>query len=577
MKIDDLSGYNVSSFVIDKLKEQGYQELTEVQTKAIEKGLFDSKNLVISAPTNTGKTFIGELASIVKTDKISFFLVPLKALAEEKYEDFKCKYKEWGLDIAISTSERTDDDENILGYNIIITTYEKFYALLIKYPHIIKYMNLIVIDELQNISDKSRGPTLEILLTKLITEIISEKIKPQIIGLSATIPNARELADWLEAELIETSKREVELREGIIYKGESNAKIDEYILSKGDFIYKEFNSNVISVERDLQLQNIERIRELSKKESMLIFVSTKQKSEEIAKRIAKYTPLADTQQLIDEIKNNVEPTPSTRKLIECLENEVAFHHAGLLPEERTIIEQGFKKGLIRILVSTTTLAQGVNTPAKNVIILDSNTYDKKPISVTSYKNMSGRAGRITSDRFGRSILLADDQREMEILWQQYITAKPERVESSLRNRNDLKKELLFILANNEYNKNDLLYFIKCSFFGYVYYKHNPEEFGKIFERLIEEQIEWLSENKFITYANNYLQLTELGRICAEELLLPTTVEFLIRYMKDIMNDYKNNIEGVIHLCCCTDDGKNVLIFEPNPSEREELQAYYDLN
>lgn len=112
LKIEDLQRFGISTSVIEKLKGLGFTELTEVQTQAVNGGLFERKNIVVSAPTNTGKTFVGELAAIAASTRRAFrrafYLVPLKAVAEEKYEDFRIKYEKWGLNIAISTGDRTD-------------------------------------------------------------------------------------------------------------------------------------------------------------------------------------------------------------------------------------------------------------------------------------------------------------------------------------------------------------------------------------------------------------------------------------------------------------------------------------
>jgi len=225
MNIEELRKYNVLENVITKLKELGFSKLTEVQRLAVEKGLFEGKNLVISAPTNTGKTFIGELAILTAAKRIekrkTFYLTPLKAIAEEKFEEFREKYSGWGLTVAISTGERNEYDTNLMEYDLIIATYEKLDALLIKNPELINEIGVVIVDELQMIDDEGRGVDLEILLTKIMYNANSS---PQIIGLSATIPNAKDLGEWLKAEVIETQKREVELREGIIYTGDRDIR-----------------------------------------------------------------------------------------------------------------------------------------------------------------------------------------------------------------------------------------------------------------------------------------------------------------------------------------------------------------
>jgi len=157
-------------------------------------GLFERRNMVVVAPTNTGKTFVGELAaqpavvaSTLKEATHTLFLVPLKALAEERFQDLSNKYTKWGLKVAISTSDRTEYDDDLLSYQVIIATYEKMNALVVRTPELIDHVGVVVVDELQNIGEPGRGVTLEILLTTLV---IAPR-RPQIIGLSATISNGR--------------------------------------------------------------------------------------------------------------------------------------------------------------------------------------------------------------------------------------------------------------------------------------------------------------------------------------------------------------------------------------------------
>ena len=152
MKITELERFGISSSVIKKLNKLGYQDLTDVQRLAIESGLFEGNSLVISAPTGTGKTFIGELATLTASTRKEYgrtvLLVPLKALAEEKFEDFQKKYAEWGLRVAISTADRIGFDDELVEYDVIISTYEKLNATLIRRPELLREIGLVIIDEI---------------------------------------------------------------------------------------------------------------------------------------------------------------------------------------------------------------------------------------------------------------------------------------------------------------------------------------------------------------------------------------------------------------------------------------------
>ena len=584
MKTVELEKFGISRSIIEKLVELGYDELTEVQRRAIESGLFENKSMLVSAPTNTGKTFIGELAILVaSTRKVAsrtFYLVPLKALAEEKFEEFKTKYENWGLRIAVSTSDRTEFDGELANYDVVIATYEKLNALVIRRPELLGEIGLVIIDELQNLGDESRGQQIEVLLTRLI---ISPN-RPQIIGLSATIPNASDLAEWLRATLIETQKRDVELREGILYTGKNSIDFQGYNLENGDFIYREFNTGKVCIERKLSIDTIKQISELSKSEQTLIFVDTQRNAELTASRVANGLPSTDsTNELIEELDVRVESTPSTRTLKRTLQNGVAFHHAGLLPEERGIIENGFRTGKIRVACSTTTLGAGVNTPAKNVIILSYKTYGNRNIFTRDYKNMVGRAGRLRiKDNFGRSILFAESGKELEMLWKEYVTAKPEPIISQIPSGRRLECSMLGLLTSGVCSTvKELVSFLERTFHGHVLSKKDTKGIPEQFEMAIRQMIVKLKQNGFVEIEDNRISVTELGRRCAEELLTPDTVllfyKILGKFESEIkkMKEYDSLAEGLIHLSCSSSDA-NLLYAPQSRPEIEELQAVWEV-
>ena len=585
MNIEGLRKYNVQESVITKLKELGFSKLTEVQRLAVEKGLFEGKNLVISAPTNTGKTFIGELAILTAAKRIekrkTFYLTPLKAIAEEKFEEFKEKYGEWGLRVAISTGERSEYDANLMEYDLIIATYEKLDALLIKNPELIKDIGVIIVDELQMIDDEERGINLEILLTKII---YNASTSPQIIGLSATIPNAKDLGEWLKAEVIETQKREVELREGIIYTGDRNIRFEGYTLKSGDFLYREFNTGNMNVERGLSIHTFDGLIDISQREQIIIFESTRSKAEDLALRISKrLSPSSNITKWIEKIDALVESTPSTRKLKKCMIKGVAFHHAGLLPEEKRIVEEAFENGDIRVICSTLTLGAGVNTPAKSVIIRSTEFWDGRSIKSRDYKNMSGRAGRIRyHDDFGRSVLLARTGIDFERYWQGYINSKAEKIESQIQKRDNIESSILNLIASGVCkNVKELIRFMENTFFGCIYYRKTDSLFKQAFEESISKQIQELIKMGMLEDVEGEIKATELGKRCAEEMVSPYSAHIIFHALEKIneessIDDYNALIEPIIHLACCTPDAH--LLYPPRyEQEKREVFIYWEAN
>ena len=201
-----------------KILEKEIKELRPAQEKAVENGLLDGKNLLVCTPTASGKTLIAELAalkSIIEGKGKAIYIVPLKALASEKYKDFKKRY-EGIAKVALSMGDIDKADSYLIDYDLIITTSEKLDSLIRHHAPWLSLISTIIIDEIHLLNDPGRGPTLEILIT-ILRQLLK---KSQIIALSATIGNPEELAEWLEAELVEDEWRPVKLYKGIYLDGE---------------------------------------------------------------------------------------------------------------------------------------------------------------------------------------------------------------------------------------------------------------------------------------------------------------------------------------------------------------------
>lgn len=204
-----------------KLKERiesfGFSELRPAQRKAIAAGLLARENVLVCTPTASGKTFIAELAmlnTILFEGGKALYIVPLRALASEKFGQFTKRYGDL-VRVALSSSDVDAVDAQLADYDIIVLTSEKLDALMRHEAPWLSAVKVVVVDEIHLLNDVDRGPTLEIVITRL-----RRQLRPQILGLSATIGNPDQLADWLGAELVEDDWRPVELKKGIIQGGE---------------------------------------------------------------------------------------------------------------------------------------------------------------------------------------------------------------------------------------------------------------------------------------------------------------------------------------------------------------------
>lgn len=198
------------------LKKEKFQELRPAQSKALEAGLLEGKNLLVCTPTGSGKTLVAELAamnSIYEKQGKAVYIVPLKSLATEKYQNFTEKYAD--KKIALSIGDTDSSDTHLASYDLIVTTSEKLDSLIRHNAPWLKDIKVVIVDEIHLLNEQDRGPTLEVVIT-ILRHILKEI---QIIGLSATIGNPEELAAWLDAALVQDDWRPVKLYHGIYLEG----------------------------------------------------------------------------------------------------------------------------------------------------------------------------------------------------------------------------------------------------------------------------------------------------------------------------------------------------------------------
>ena len=508
--------------VLEVLKDFGIVELRPPQQKALERGLLDkNKNFLISIPTASGKTLIGEMALInhlldedkTPTGKKGVFIVPLKALASEKYEEFKAKYERYGLKIALSIGDY-DEDEDLSSYNLIITTAEKLDSLWRHKIDWIDDVSVVVVDEIHLINDETRGGTLEILLTKL------KEFNIQIIGLSATIGNPEELAEWLNAELIVDDWRPVELKKGIYKNG-----IIEFINGENKGITAINNNDIYNLVVDCVKEG----------GCCLVFCNTKKGAVNEAKKLNLKKFLTDEEKKkLKEIAEGIlsilePPTEMCKTLAECILNGSAFHHAGLTYQHRKIVENAFRERLIKVICCTPTLSVGINVPCRRAIVKDLTRYTNKGIRyipVMEIQQCIGRAGRPGLDPYGEGIIVAKNDKDYLRAYQA-LTQKPEPIYSKLSNQAVLRTQLLGLIATREIrDEYDLEWFIRNTFYAHQY--GNLREVAKN----IMEVIGFLEENEFIV---DFMP-TELGKRVSELYIDPLSAKYIIDGLNEMENE-----------------------------------------
>ncbi|KRX25594.1 DNA polymerase theta, partial [Trichinella nelsoni] len=376
--------------------------------------LSEGANLVYSAPTSAGKTLVAEillLKRVLQTRRRALFILPFVSVAREKMLYLNSVFRNVGVQVQ-GYMGTLNPSGGFHSWDVAVCTIEKANGLINRLveEENVNCLSCVVVDELHIVNENYRGKILELLLTKLIhfnqklqSEFKSDRI--QLIAMSATLPNLETCAQWLGAKAFRTYHRPVPLTEYIFHCGQFFTKNGQMLrkLSR-NFILNKDNDNVIGLCLETVVQD----------SGVLIFCSTKVWCERLASLIADAFKelLIQDGWLSIQLKKCIHPDKQAKYIADfakatgnvdsvlkkTLPVAVAFHHAGLTMEEREKLESGFRNGLIKVLVATTTLSSGVNLPAKRVIIrsLWGNPNGPNPalcLNSCTYKQMIGRAGR----------------------------------------------------------------------------------------------------------------------------------------------------------------------------------------
>ena len=542
MKVDELP---VDERIKRIIKERGIEELYPPQEEALKSGVLEGKNLVLAIPTASGKTLVSEIVMVNKLLREggkAVYLVPLKALAEEKYREFR-EWEKLGIRVAATTGDYDSTDEWLGKYDIIVATAEKFDSLLRHSPGWVKDVKLVVADEVHLIGSYDRGATLEMILTHLLD-------RAQILALSATVGNAEELAEWLNAELVVSDWRPVELRKGVFHLGTlfwEDGRVDRYPENWESLA-------VDAVKRGKQA---------------LIFVNTRRSAEKeavaLSSKVARLLTKPERRAL-EELISGIDDNPTTEKLKKALKGGVAFHHAGLGRAERTLIEDAFRDGLIKVITATPTLAVGVNTPAFRVIIRDTKRYSSFgwiDIPVLEIQQMMGRAGRPKYDKIGEAIIVARTEEPKKLI-EKYIHGKPEKLFSMLANEGAFRSQVLALITN--FGVEDFRGLV--SFLGRTFYAHQRGDTMTL-EYKAKDIVYFLIENEFIDMdVNDRFIPLPFGKRTSQLYIDPLTA----KKFRDAFPRIEENPNpfGVFQLIASTPDMATLT------ARRREMEDYLDL-
>ena len=567
-----------------------FQFFNEIQSTVFDKSLNSDENLLITAPTGAGKTNIA-LVTIIREiekelklknmnnidEKFDFskfkwdfkvlFLVPLKALANEFINKFKEQLGYFNLVINEFSGDVDLTKEQIDKTNLFVGIPEKWDLFTRKHDDVFKNLKLTIIDEV-HLLNEDRGRVLECIVARTVlkAELFQKRIR--LVGLSATLPNYYDVADFLM------------VKEGL-FAFDSSYRATPLTMKFFGISEKRSYEDYKKLENELVYDQV--IKYLKKGKQILVFVHSRMETMNFAKELYR---LAQTNgeedyfryesdetgyiefkenQLIKKDREHFKLT--NRVLQEIIPYGIGFHNAGLLRKDRSIVEKLFKNRTIKVLVSTSTLAWGVNLPAYSVIIKGSQFYDasegkKVDISILDIVQMFGRAGRPQYDKKGVGIIFCP-------------LSKLSSFVSRLKNQVNIESVLDKYLADslnaeiaigNISSLEDAKNWLKLTYLSVLLCGRKRDQNIKLIEGYIKNSFKLLNDRKLIRYvkATGRVHSTELGRIASNYYMSYVTVSEFYENLRENMLD-----DELLTLFSSSKEFSNMKLY---PEEKPELKA-----
>ena len=385
---------------------------------AIEEG----KGVLVAAPTGAGKTIVGEFAAYlaVEQNKKCFYTTPIKALSNQKYQEFVERFGEDRVGLLTGDNSVNSDAE------ILVMTTEVLRNMLYTNSSSLLNLGYVVMDEVHYLADKFRGAVWEEVLIHLMESV-------QVISLSATVSNAEEFGEWLQAvrgdtAVIVSENRPVPLYQHVLI---GNRLIDLFN-DDGTVNQALFKSEREALRRirtprhkgrfddENRLNRAEVIEKLQSNQMLpvITFIFSRQGCDSAVKQCLSANLRLTSTEERDEIRTTASKYTSTidsedlellghHEWLAALERGIAAHHAGLLPVFKSCVEELFQRGLLKAIFATETLALGINMPARTVLLEKLSKWNGEahvPITPGEYTQLTGRAGRRGIDIEGNAVV-----------------------------------------------------------------------------------------------------------------------------------------------------------------------------
>ncbi|AZQ14140.1 DEAD/DEAH box helicase [Halorubrum sp. PV6] len=446
MRVGDLP---LSERFVDHFTERGIRDLYPPQAAAVDAGVCAGENVVAAIPTASGKTFIAELA-LLTADGPGLYVCPLRALAREKYETFAALP---GVDAAISTGDFDASGESLAGNDVVVATSEKVDSAIRNGAAWVDDLACVAVDEVHLLGAERRGPTLEVTLSTL------RRRNPdlQVVALSATVDNPEAIAEWLDATLVESDWRPVDLRTGVAVDGDvsfddgTTLSVDLGEAAGGSGADGDDSSDDPPDDTDVTAALV--ADAVDRGGQCLAFVRSRTEAVALAERLAadglaERLGVASAAAAAADEAAGVDGTATGQQLADCLRSGVAFHHAGLRAGHRAVVEEAFRDRELACICATPTLAAGVNVPARRVVVRDQKRYAGSAMEwlpTLEVHQMCGRAGRPGLDPHGEAALVGNEDVRAELV-ERYLDGEPEAVESTLADPASLRTHVLSAVA-----------------------------------------------------------------------------------------------------------------------------------
>ncbi|XP_028753755.1 DExH-box ATP-dependent RNA helicase DExH14 [Neltuma alba] len=564
----------------------GYKSLNRIQSRIFQAVYGTNENILVCAPTGAGKTNIAMISILheigqhfrdgyLHKDEFKIvYVAPMKALAAEVTRTFSQRLAPLNMTVRELTGDMQLSKSELEETQMIVTTPEKWDVITRKSSDMSLSMlvKLLIIDEVHLLND-DRGPVIEALVARTLRQVESTQTMIRIVGLSATLPNYLEVAQFLrvnpEAGLFffDSSYRPVPLAQQYIGISEQNFAARTELLN--EICYKKV---VDSIRQGYQA---------------MVFVHSRKDTAKTAEKLVEFSRKHDDLELF---RNNEHPQYNfikkeviksrNKDLVELFEFGMGVHHAGMLRADRGLTERLFADGLLKVLVCTATLAWGVNLPAHTVVIKGTQLYDPKAggwrdLGMLDVMQIFGRAGRPQFDKSGEGIIITSHDKLAYYL--RLLTSQLPIESQFVRSLKDnLNAEVALGTVTNVKEA--------CAWLGYTYLfirmRMNPLAYGIAWDEVMADPSLSTKQRSFVIEAARALDkakmmrfdeksgnfyCTELGRIASHFYIQYSSVETYNEMLRRHMNDSE-----VINMVAHSSEFENIVVREEEQNELEML-------